>query len=128
MIRWDYLTDKVTNLLGKALALRSSRQEIIASNVANLDTPRYTRKDLNFRAVLADYLHGIQGISLARTDPGHIPGGDPNLGIQVQDTLEKVDLDQEMIKLTQNNLLYHANVQMLIKKLEILRAAIEGGK
>jgi flagellar basal-body rod protein FlgB len=77
---------------------------------------------------LADYLHGIQGISLIQTDPGHIPGGNPNLGIKVQDTQEDVDIDQEMIRLTQNNLLYHANVQMLIKKLELLRAAMEGGK
>lgn len=128
MIKWGHLTDSVIKLLESALDIRAQRQELIAANVANLDTPNYTRKDLDFEATLADYLDGFQGVSLSRTNPRHLTAGDPNPRARVQDSQEGVDIDQEMIRLTQNNLLYQANVQMLIKKLESLRVAIEGGK
>ncbi|MDD3579743.1 MAG: flagellar basal body rod protein FlgB [Desulfobacca sp.] len=127
MSNWGSLSDPIVNLLNKAMTFRTRRQEIIATNVANLDTPNYTRQDLDFKTALTSYLNGNGPIGLNRTNPHHIPAGGPGLSGEVQDTQEQVDIDQEMIKLTQNNLLFHANLQMLIKKLDTLRGAIEGG-
>ncbi|OPX20276.1 MAG: flagellar basal-body rod protein FlgB [Desulfobacca sp. 4484_104] len=127
MSNWGNLSDPIINLLNKAMTFRTRRQEIIATNVANLDTPNYTRQDLDFKTALSSYLNGNGPIGLNRTNHRHIPGGGPGLSGQVQDTQEPVDIDQEMIKMTQNNLLFHANLQMLIKKLDTLRGAIEGG-
>ncbi len=61
-----------------ALSLRARRQEVIASNLANSDTPNYKARDINFSTALKSALGGVGGpVTLATTSPGHIsgPGG-----------------------------------------------------
>jgi len=59
-----------------ALRLRTYRQQILGSNLANADTPGFRAKDVNFAAALREQLEG-QGYSnrvpLAVTSAGHIP-------------------------------------------------------
>lgn len=122
----DLLPDKTLLLLEKSLSWHNRGQEIIAGNLANLETPNFTRKDLNFKQVLRDHLQGL-GIKLAATNPRHLQGSrlESNL---VSDTNEPVDLDQEMVNLSLNQLQYRSSVTMLMKKLGQLKAVIEGDR
>jgi flagellar basal-body rod protein FlgB len=123
---WGAFTDGAMRLLEKSLTWRTQNQEILAGNIANLDTPNYTRKDMDFQKILESYSQGnVLEVSLTQTAPGHLPGAEPGLGL-VQETWEQVDLDQEMVRMAENHLSYQASVQMLIKKLDYLRAVIEG--
>lgn len=64
-----------------ALNLRSYRQELIASNIANADTPHYKARDIDFKSALAKVMSGQmpQGsLQMARTDAGHLDGNASN--------------------------------------------------
>lgn len=124
---WKMLNDELISLLEQALTLQSRRHEVIAGNVANLDTPHYTRKDLDFHKVLNDCLAEAPKVQVATTHAAHLRGSGMLAGI-IQDMGREVDLDQEMAALAQNYLSYQASVQMLNKKLEYLRTAIEGDR
>lgn len=63
------------SLTQTALRLRSQRQEMLASNIANADTPHYKARDIDFKAALASAMGGTDA-SLARTHAGHLSGVD----------------------------------------------------
>ena len=125
---WGAFTDGAMRLLEKTLNWRSRNQEIIAGNIANLDTPNYTRKEMDFQSILDSYSKGnLTEISLSQTKPGHLGGADHSLSL-VQETSEEVDLDHEIVRMSENQISYNASIQMLIKKLDALRSVIEGGQ
>lgn len=58
-----------------ALGLRARRQEVIAANLANSDTPNYKARDLDFHSALQSALGNSTGsLGLATTSVGHISG------------------------------------------------------
>jgi flagellar basal-body rod protein FlgB len=119
----DLLFDGTSRLLEKTLSWRSQGQAIISGNLANLDTPNFTGKEVNFKGVLKDHLLGRPSIKLAVSDPHHIKGSPVESGL-VRDTQEAPDLDQEMVHLSLNQLGYQTSVAMLTKKLEQLKTAL----
>ena len=124
---WGAFTDGAMRLLEKTMDWRARNQEVIAGNIANLDTPNYNRKEMDFDKILSSYTQGnIKEVGLTTTSQGHLPGADPNLA-HVEDTWEEVDLDKEMVRMSENYLSYQASTQMLIKKLDTFRAVIDGG-
>ena len=72
------MTDPIDNELRgirTALNLRTYRQELLASNIANADTPNYKAKDVDFGAAMDNALAGRRGAAaLSRTAPGHMGG------------------------------------------------------
>ncbi|MGV1099441.1 flagellar basal body rod protein FlgB [Thiovibrio sp. JS02] len=113
----------------QALTLRQERQGLIQSNVANYETPGYTVQDFKFAKVMESVMTG-QG-ELARTSPGHMELD----AVEVSKTREfaearrPVDLDEEMVKLAENQLMYQVVARTVSKKFEGMRYAIdEGGK
>ncbi|MCL1981019.1 MAG: flagellar basal body rod protein FlgB [Proteobacteria bacterium] len=129
--------DTTMRLLQKTLDLRAKNQEIIGSNIANAETPGYEAKSFQFE----EQLQSVMAESALRpvpTRPGHIPLAPDNLE-QVNGTVtiakdtvgfgdrNTVNVDEEMIKLSSNEILYEAAVTMLSKKLSILKYAINGG-
>ena len=125
---WGPFTDGAMRLLEKTLTWRARNQEVIAGNVANLDTPNYTRKEMDFQNILESYTRGnLMEVSLSQTNPAHLGGADPSQAL-VQESSEDVDLDQEIVRMSDNQMSYSASVQMLIKKLDTLRAVIDGGQ
>ncbi|MBW1991371.1 MAG: flagellar basal body rod protein FlgB [Deltaproteobacteria bacterium] len=122
---WEIFHEDLVSLLAQTLSWRSRRHEIIAGNVANLDTPGYTRKDLDFREVLSACLSGGPRICLVATHPTHLRPTPPAAGL-VQDSGQPVDLDREMVEMATNQLNYQAEVQMLNRKLENLRTVLRG--
>jgi flagellar basal-body rod protein FlgB len=121
----DFILDGTTKLLEQTLNWHSQGQAIIAGNLANLDTPNYTSKEVDFKGVLKDHLQGRPGIKLAATDPKHLPGSQVEGGL-ARNTRQSPDLDQEMVNLSLNQIGYQTSVTMLTKKLEQLKTMITG--
>lgn len=129
--------DTTMNLLQKVLDLRSKNQEVIGSNIANAETPGYSAQSFTFE----DQLHSALSDNDMRpvaTQPNHIPLT-PSALEQVSGTVSvkkdntglgdenSVSVDEEMIKLSQNEILYEAAVTMLNKKISMLKYAANGG-
>ena len=129
--------DTTMRLLQKVLDLRSANQEIISSNIANAETPGYAAQSFTFENQLKSAM-SENGLRPVNTQPGHIPLAPVNLD-QVAGTVStsrdktgigdenSVSTDQEMIKLSENELMYEAATTMLNKKLSMLKYAINAG-
>ncbi len=129
--------DTTMQLLQKVLDLRSKNQEIIGSNIANAETPGYSAQSFSFEDQLTTALseNSLRPVS---SQPNHIPLSAVNLE-QVTGTIStnrdstgigdknSVSVDQEMIKLSKNEILYETAVAMLNKKLSLLKYAVNGG-
>ncbi len=128
--------DKTALLLHKTLDLRMRNQQIIASNVANAQTPGYLAKRLEFEDALRQAVDG-KGQDVAVTHPRHISTHGGSLarvagkvtevsgGSKIGDG-NTVDVDQEMVLLAQNQLMYESSVQLLKKKLSIVKYVVQG--
>src|SRR6476659_1669843 len=129
--------DPIIGALNTSLNLRTLNVNVISSNIANADTPNYKAKALEFESALRRALDvGTETKPLAN-DPLHIHSSptdpvhpmiyeDPN-GIESLDG-NTVDRSAEMAKQAENQLLYDASVEMLKRKLGMLKYAIsEGG-
>ncbi len=117
------------DLMGKALDVRNSRQGLIQSNIANIDTPGYKVKDLSFANVMERVMTN-KG-ELTKTHPKHLSVDPVETSMRNELTSEErpVDLDEEMVKLSENQLMYQVTSRILTKKFEGLKFAIdEGGK
>ena len=112
-----------------ALNARLEKQGLIQSNIANIETPGYNSQDFSFEAVMENAMRG-QG-KLAQTHSKHIQLDPVELAESMAYKSEDrpVDLDEEMQKLSENQLMYQVTAKILAKKFEGLRNAIdEGGK
>lgn len=124
-------------LAEKAMDLRSQRHKLIASNIANIDTPNYKAFDLVIEEAMEKVLGAGGGVELARTQPGHMPmrsGPEASraadvavLSATVRKDNNSVSVDKEMTALSENNLLYNALAQVVAKKFEGLKSVIQGG-
>lgn len=132
--------DRTTVLLGKVLDLRQQNQQVIASNIAHSVTPGYAPAKMSFEGDLKQALER-QGTRISATHPGHIPlAGGAGALEQVQGRITRtpdqtgagdrngVRLDQEMLGLAENQLLYEAASQMLSKKLGQMKYVAGDGR
>jgi flagellar basal-body rod protein FlgB len=123
------LFDGSIALTAKALNLLSARQGVIQSNIANMETPGYKAKDINFSEVMRKVV--TQQGELVRTNNKHIPSSPGQRGKagKIVQGGKPVDIDEEMLKLSENQLLYQVSTRIISKKFEGLRYIIdEGGK
>jgi flagellar basal-body rod protein FlgB len=124
------LFDKTMSLVQRSLDIRASRHQTLSSNIANIETPGYVPKDLPFEKVFARYLDNSSSIPLEKTHAKHLPAEDPPFPQDFSADVEKdagsgeIDIDQQMAKLAENNLMFQAGVQALIKKFEALKNTI----
>ena len=129
------LTDKL-DFLGQSLALRSERQRLIASNIANADTPGYVARDMDFAQALrqATGSTAVPG-RLATTSPGHmtLPAGargDAQLlySTASQTNLDRntVDMDRERASFADNALKYEATLRFINGNVRTTLDAIKG--
>ena len=126
-----------------ALSLRAQRQELLASNIANADTPNYKARDIDFASALQGALAraGDPAGQLATTAPAHVPRGTPNgdklpdgtpvlyRGI-VQPSVDgnTVDMDVERNQFADNALRYEAAITMINSQIRGMLTAIQGGQ
>jgi flagellar basal-body rod protein FlgB len=126
-----------------ALSLRSKRQELLASNIANADTPHYKARDIDFTAALQSALAQSTppaGV-LNATAAGHInnaaksadmlaDGTPVQYRAPVQGSVDgnTVDMDVERNQFADNALRYEAAITMINSQIKGMLAAIQGGQ
>lgn len=137
------MLDKLTQRLdfhGNALLLRAERQRVIASNIANADTPGYVARDFKF----ADAMRAAQGLQASAgmrqqsvSDTRHIPlpaassgSTDSALGysLQTQPSLDNnsVDMDRERAAFVDNAVRYEATLRFINGNAKTMLSAIQG--
>jgi flagellar basal-body rod protein FlgB len=140
------LTDSL-NFQAEALTLRSERQRLIASNIANADTPGYVARDITFASALrqgtgqasvAQTGLASPHVSMTATQAGHLnlngqPAGskqDPDLNYAVssQTNLDSnsVDMDRERANFADNTVRYEATLRFINAQVRMLNTAITG--
>ncbi|WP_209122390.1 flagellar basal body rod protein FlgB [Alkalihalobacillus sp. BA299] len=122
--------------LERALDGSALKQRTISQNIANVDTPNYKTKKVNFQHTL-DHAISKQSIEANRTDERHM-----NFSIGKQreayvtsvnnsmynHNLNNVDIDKEMADLAQNQIYYNALIDRLNGRFNSLQTVIKGGK
>lgn len=131
--------DQTLDFHAQALRLRDQRQQVLASNIANADTPNYKARDIDFSASLQSALKGspaaATGVRLAATEPGHLAGR-PGLGAEAgllyrtpsQGNVDgnTVDVDAERAAFADNTVHYEFNLMRLNQQIQGLINAIKG--
>ena len=111
----------------------SQRQQIVSSNLANIDTPGYKTKDITFHATIGELLaENSRSGSMRMTRERHIEGmslGPSNLVFEPQGLIERadrnnVDIDREMMKLSETAFGHSMMAQLLRGKYQSLTNAI----
>lgn len=120
----------------KALGLRAHRQQVIAANIANADTPNYKARDFDFSAALKDAVagRGMNDIQLATTSARHLPGsagGQPANLMYRKETQPSadgntVDMDVERSQFAENAMYYQAGLTFLTGRIKSMLSAIQG--
>lgn len=119
-----------------AANLRAHRQQLIASNIANADTPHFKARDIDFKTALEGASTGARTAMLITTTPSHIgspaagnSGGEPLLyRTAVQGSVDgnTVDMDVERNQFADNAIHYEANLTFISDQIKTMRAAIQG--
>ena len=127
--------DRLNATLEHAMDLRLERGNMISANIANVDTPDYTPVNITFDRQLTDYLAGQTPGSVAKTDAAHM--GTSSLAPRIEVEFDyfslpnedgnSVDIDHEMSKLAENQLLYRATTKMYSKRVALMKYAITEG-
>jgi flagellar basal-body rod protein FlgB len=119
-----------------SLDASAMRQKAIANNIANVNTPGYQRIEVSFESELQKALNPMR-LAGAQTQAGHMPIGKPDLAhLQPQayrpndptlpGQVNNVDIDMEMAKLAENQILFNAGVKFLTDRTAVIRSAITG--
>lgn len=121
------LFDTTIKTLDLALGAAGKRQEVLANNLANVNTPGYKRLDVDFDGVLSQAVDAARKGDSSALDSLR-PGVSTDRDVAVRVDGNSVDVDQEMAFLAENNIRYNALVQLTQKKLEGLKYVISDGR
>lgn len=126
----------------QALALRQERQEVLASNIANADTPNYLARDFHFGSELEKALErgrrqSAEGLGLQRTSARHIAGQAPPLRSPLEEMLlyripaqpsldgNTVEMEQERTQFLDNAVRYQAGLTLTGGRIQGLKSAMQ---
>lgn len=142
--------DDFLNFNQTALSLRAHRQQLLASNIANADTPNYKARDIDFASTLKNQMKAaggasgvnvapVPGVDLARTSAMHLAGKPSSSITQQKDgslyrTVDQpsvdgntVDMDVERNQFADNGLHYEAAVTAVNGQIKSLMSVIQPG-
>ncbi|NMM36053.1 MAG: flagellar basal body rod protein FlgB [Glaciimonas sp.] len=120
-----------------SLNLRAQRQQLLASNIANADTPNYQARDIEFSSALKNALSrsGESAVGLSKTDVAHLSGKADGLGgvpllyrpVQ-QGSIDgnTVDMDVERTQFADNAIRYEAGLTMISAQIKKMLTVIQG--
>lgn len=137
------MLDRIDQQLGairNAANLRTYRQEVLASNIANADTPNYKARDFDFSAALENAKAGRAGFAIARTSPRHLAGenlsgaGNAPAGVNLLYRSEyqanvdgnTVNMDVERSAFAENSVQLESALTFVREELRRLQTAIQG--
>ncbi|MHB9025439.1 MAG: flagellar basal body rod protein FlgB [Armatimonadota bacterium] len=126
----EMFVDKTAAALMKTLEGTTRRQHALAENVANAETPGYTRKDVQFEGQLREVL------SRPDLQPGGPVAEIEGLAIEEKEDVQaprrangcNVDMEREMVALAKNSLEFETAAQFMSLRFRALRSAISEGK
>lgn len=115
--------------------LSSTQHKVVASNIANVNTEGYDKREFDFDKELRKALDK-PSVPGRTTHPNHIPLGNQSDSPPKIEKVKKsendtgvnsVDIDQEMADLAQNQIIFEFGADMLARKFKSLKSAIKGG-
>lgn len=121
----------------EALGLRARRQQVLASNIANADTPHYKARDMDFAQALSGAVNGrgaAPAEALARSSPRHLAGSADAADATVLYRTavapsidgNTVDLDVERAQFADNAVRFEAGLTFVSAQIKTLLSAIQG--
>ena len=136
------MIDKLDNELRfqqDAMSLRAERQQVLANNIANADTPNFRARDFDFSTELASSLQKQhtqgRGMTLATTSDRHLQAASTSsfasrdllYRVPDQPSLDgnTVDMDRERAQFTDNAVRYQASLTFLTSRLQSLKTAMQ---
>jgi flagellar basal-body rod protein FlgB len=102
--------------LGHFMSYLSKRQEVIASNIANADTPGYKTRDVEMPV---DFSSALQDAASSPVEAPNLPSRNDG---------NNVSIDREARLLSEDTLKFNLATQMLRGQLKTIRSAIEEGR
>ena len=134
------MVSKINNALDfqqAALGLRAHRQQVLAGNIANADTPNYKARDFDFSTALKEAVagRGAGNLALSATASGHIAPGSLDSGparllfrtpSQASVDGNTVDMDIERAQFSENAVQYEAGITFISHHIKTMLAAIQG--
>lgn len=128
--------DQALQFQHQALSLRAHRQQVIAANIANSDTPNFKARDIDFSAALKSAMtgRGDGALPVARTAAGHLSGGVESGPARLlyrkdfQSAVDgnTVDMDVERAQFAENAVHYEAGITFITHQLKMMAAAVQG--
>lgn len=123
----------------KGLDAYTHRGRAISNNIANVTTPGYRRIEVAFEEELRSALDKELNLAGARTDKNHFYLGRPELehvkseGYRVEDQtnageVNNVDIDLEMAKMAENEIMYNFGVQFIRDRMSTIGSSISGSR
>ncbi len=109
------MVDAITNQIERYMDLLSARQKLVASNLANIDTPGYHTKDIDFHAEMLNAMGG------------GAPQVEEVQGLQVRNDGNNVSLDRETRLLAEDTLKFRVAAALELSHLKMKRTAIHEG-
>ena len=121
-------------VLNQGLGMRTTRHQILASNIANADTPGYKARDFQFDAAMKNAIAGrsVGAADVSRTSAGHLSGmsggGVGGIGYRAVNQASvdgnTVDMDVERAQIAENALQYQIIAQLVGEKFKGFRMAL----
>ncbi len=126
-------TDKIFGIHADSMRVHSRRLELIASNIANADTPGFQAKALNFETALAELANRTSNPPSARNTSGvnasaNTPIGENHVSFRTasQPSLDgnTVDVSREQADFADASLRYQASLRMIEGRMRAMLAAL----
>lgn len=133
--------DSALSFHQSALRVRAQRQEVIAANIANADTPNYKARDIDFKSAMQQATQSSSGVGLStiKTSENHMNGvatnnsnsagpGEPLFRPVLQGSVDgnTVDMDVERNAFADNAIRYEASLLMMNGQIKKMLTAIQG--
>ncbi|MCA9212366.1 MAG: flagellar basal body rod protein FlgB [Planctomycetales bacterium] len=116
------ITNGNFGLLARLMDASAIRQEVIAANIANVNTPGFKRKEVTFEQQLAQLLESDTDVSDSDLRPTIIT----STGMSEREDGNSVDIDLEVGALSKNSVLFETYAQLMATKIGMMRSAISG--
>ena len=121
------------NFYEQVLSLRAQRQQLLASNIANADTPNYKAVDIDFNSAMQFALQQVNAAELNLTNSNHVPNTGTIGNADIKERASKqnsldgntVDMDIERAQFTENALQYEAAITLINNHFKNIASVIQ---
>jgi flagellar basal-body rod protein FlgB len=121
------------NFYEQVLSLRAQRQQLLASNIANADTPNYKAVDIDFNSAMQSALQQVNASDLKLTSSNHVPNTGTIGNADIKERASKqnsldgntVDMDIERAQFTENALQYEAAITLINNHFKNIASVIQ---